>query len=121
MKTTMSNEEMGRCVEILSTLKESGKLGYAVARNLRLLRTAATEYLDARAKAFQKYGTADQNTGTSTISVTDYVRELGEIPYISHEVDLYQVDEETFISGSLTSDQMSALLWMVKEDSPANE
>ena len=113
MKMTMTNEEMGGYIETLSKLKERGKLGYAIARNLRLLRTNATEYLTEKARGFKEYG--KQQGSIIRVAPDDYMREMGDIPSISHEVEVYQVDEETFTSGSLDSVQMESLLWMVQE------
>ncbi|MCD7722684.1 MAG: hypothetical protein LUH82_01855 [Clostridiales bacterium] len=109
---TLTNEQMVIYVEMLTALNERGKLGYAIARNLRRLRDAATEFIDARAKVFDEYG-KDAGDGKKTLSINLYNEKLGDIKDIEHEVDVYQVDEKTFFSGNLTSAQMEALLWMV--------
>lgn len=111
----MTNEEMSRNIEILSKLEEQHTLGYAIARNARKMKDAAAEYLNERAKVFQECG---KNAGNGKISVDMNVfnERVGEIAKIEHEVDIFQVDEETFLSGSLTSGQMEALLWMVKDE-----
>ncbi|MCD8126184.1 MAG: hypothetical protein LUD82_01515 [Clostridiales bacterium] len=116
----LSNNEMAQATETMSGLKEKGKLGYAIARNTRKLRDAAKEYLELRNTLFQKYG---HSVGGNRFVVDkdklpDFLEELNAdgIPAIEHEVDVYQVDEDTFISGSLDSQQMAQLFWMVKED-----
>ena len=117
---TMTNAEMASNIEILAQLKETGKLGYAVARNLRKLRDAAKEYLDLRDNLFQEYG---HSVGGNRYMVEkDKLPEFLEalnadgIPDIEHDFEAFQVDEDTFIGGGLNSQQMSALMWMVKED-----
>lgn len=117
---TMTNAEMASNIEILSQLKEKGKLGYAIARNIRKLRDAAKEYMDLRDKLFQEFG---HSVGGSRFVVDkeklpDFLEALNTdgIPDIEHDFEAFQVDEETFCGGGLNSQQMSALMWMVKED-----
>ena len=111
----MTNEQMSANVELLAGLQETGKLGYAIARNLRKLRDAAAEYLDAKQKMLVEYG-EDMGDGRYKVDIEVFQREVGELAGIQHEADIYQVDEDTFTSGTLTSGQMEQLLWMVKED-----
>lgn len=111
--TTMTNEQMATAVEVLSTLGETGKLGYAIARNLRKLKDSATEYFEMRSKFFHEFGT--KKNGMYSVPIDVYTENMGDIGRIEHEVDIYQIDEETFFSGGLTSSQMEQLMWMVKE------
>ncbi|MCD8208538.1 MAG: hypothetical protein LUD72_11415 [Bacteroidales bacterium] len=113
----MTNAEMVQAIDVMVGLSETGKLGYAIARNLRLLKTEATEYIQLRSELFQKYGI--QNGSQWRIppeNIEEYIKELGDIPSIDHEVNVFKVSEEDFVSGSLTAAQMESLLWMVKED-----
>jgi len=125
--TTMTNEQMATAVEVLSTLGETGKLGYAIARNIRKLKDAAKEYLDIKAKAFQDFGQAIPLKDGKSMTIVpkenmdDFQAALADLKDIEHEVDVYQIDADTFFSGSLKSNQMESLLWMVKDEESEDE
>lgn len=114
----LTNSVMWESIQVLSNTKETGKLGYACARNLRKLMGECREYMEIRDKLLAKYGTPD-GTGRYTFEpekAKEFSKEIIEYAAISHEVDVMQVDEETFCSGSLTTKEMFTLEWMVKED-----
>lgn len=114
----MTNEEMGVNIEVLAALKETGKLGYAVARNLRKMKEEAKEYLDLRRELLSKYGkpTDDGKIFVFGENFKHYQEELGDIPKIEHEVEVFTVSEDEFIAGGINSQQMAVLMdWMVKE------
>lgn len=117
---TMTNAEMASNIEILSQLKEKGKLGYAVARNIRKLRDAAKEYLELREKLFQEYGhsVGGNRYVVDKEKLPEFLEALKAdgIPDIEHDFEAFQVDEDTFCGGGLNSQQMDKLMWMVKEE-----
>ena len=118
MKVEMTNEEMRKAIEVLSTAREKGKLGYAIARNTRKLKDAAKEYLDMREKLIREHGDKDEK-GNITVSEKKWAKcqeEMEDIMGISHEADLFAVSSDDFMSGTLNSWQMERLLWMVKEE-----
>lgn len=119
MKITMTNNEMANYIELLSGCHETGKLGYAIARNLRRMKDAATEYLNLRADLFRKFGRpVDGDPGSVCIPkehVEAFRNELREVADIAHDVDVFTVPPDVIWSGGLTSDQMSQMLWMVEE------
>lgn len=119
MTEKMTNAQMGQTLELLSKLHETGKLGYAIARNTRKITDAAKEYLEMQSQLFQKYGTVGEDGKTATIKGQDNIKafteEMGDIPQIEHEVEIFKVSEDVFTSGGLTSNQMMGLLWMVEE------
>ena len=113
----LSNSEMWDALQVLSQTKETGKLGYACARNLRKLLEESREYMETRDTLLRKYG-ADQGNGKYNIppeKVADFTSELNEYGKIEHEVDVMQVSEDVFCSGSFTTKEMYTLSWMVKE------
>lgn len=119
----LSNNVMWESIQVLMNTKETGKLGYACARNLRKLMDGCREYIQVRDQLLQKYGTPDDK-GHYTFdkeNAAAFSREIVEYAYIDHDVDVMQVDEETFCSGSLTTKEMFTLNWMVKEDKPSGE
>ena len=112
----MSNDKIFASVQILSTLEEKGKLGYAIARNLRKLQDAGKEYFEKRDELIQKYGKPNGDTGNFTFTKKNadaFNTELAEYAVIEHEVDIMTVNEDVFCSGSLTSQDMFNLDWMV--------
>ena len=113
----MSNEQMWEGIQALSCVKETGKLGYACARNLRRLMDACKEYIEVRDRLMMEYGTP-QGDGRFTFEQNKaqaFAEAIREYATIEHEVDVFQVDEDTFCSGTLTTKEMYALDWMVKE------
>lgn len=114
----LTNVEMWESIQVLTNTKETGKLGYACARNLRKLLDGCHEYMQIRDKLLAEYGTTSGN-GQYTFEpdkAKAFSKELSEYAAISHDVDVMQVDEETFYSGSLTTKDMFTLHWMVKEE-----
>ena len=114
----MTNMEMFNAIQCISEANEIGKLGYALARNLRKLTNECKDFLDWRDKLLIKYG---EHTGEGHYQILpekqeDFRSELKELEGISHDVDIYQIPESLFTSGHLTTKQMYALDWMVKEE-----
>ena len=115
----MTNEQMLDSVSSLHEAKdEKGLLGYAIAVNLRRLRTEVGEYSKTRDELLGKYGTdAGGGRFNLTPEAAQAFREaLRPFAEIETEVAVMQVTPEVFYSGNLTSAQMYALAWMVKED-----
>ena len=115
----LTNGEMFASINILNSLEEKGRLGYAIAHNRRVINEALTEYYDVRNRIITGHGT-ENGDGTYSLSEEQAAaaqHELDEYTFIEHEVDIMQVDVDTFCSGSLNSQQMFILNWMVKEDS----
>lgn len=113
-----TNSVMFESIQTLSAVKETGKLGYACARNLRRLLDACREYMEVRDRLLKQYG-IDQGGGQYTFEpegARGFAAELQEYAAIEHEVDVMQVTEDVFCSGGLTTKEMFALAWMVKED-----
>ena len=103
--------------QVLNQVEEKGVLGFAIARNRRILSSELREYAQKRDELLQEYGT-DEGGGRFTIPV-EKVPAFSEAlrPYaeMAADVAIVQVDEEAFCGGNLTSSQMFVLEWMVKE------
>jgi len=115
----ITNKQMLESVTILAEAKdEKGMLGYAIAVNLRKLTTEVREYSNKRDELLAEYGTAvDGNKFNLTADAAQAFHKALE-PYAALETDVavMQVPPEVFYSGGLTSAQMYALSWMVKEE-----
>ena len=88
-----------------------------IAKNIRILRGEISEYISLRDKLIQEVGTRkdDAYVIDNPESIQKFMDLIKEYDTISFEFTPQQIDEETFCSGGLTSDQMYALDWMVKE------
>ena len=115
---TMTNAQMWESIQTLTGINnETGKLGYACARNLRKLMDACKEYMEIRDRLMMEYGTSEGN-GKFTFTPEKaqlFTEAIKEYALIEHDVDVYQVSEDVFCSGKLTSKEMYALGWMVAD------
>lgn len=99
--------------------KTSGLTGYAVARNLRILRDELTEYRAKKRELFQEYG--QEKDGTFYImkespNFQKYEEEIRVYDEISADVDLMKVTGEELAKTELTGEQMFFLIdYMVEE------
>ena len=114
----LTNAQMFDSIKVLYDAKdEKGLLGYAIAVNLRRLSTESLEYSRKRDELLAVYG-EDAGGGKFNLK-PDAVKAFREAlrPYeeIETDVQVMQVEPEVFYSGGLTSAQMYALDWMVKE------
>ncbi len=104
-------------------MKYNGKIGYAAARNTRMIQDALTEYMEEERKLILKYGKKEKDeNGNETGSVKlntespEFGRFLDEIePYmeIEHEVNIMQVEVADL--EKLTGEEILAIDWMIKE------
>lgn len=111
MKTTN-----GKAFEILMCLanaRESGRLGYAIAKQRRLIETEIQEFLAVRNKAIASNMTDGSMTEDGAAAANEEIREVVDIPC---DFPVCSVPLEVFTGGGLTSDQMYALDFMVEED-----
>ena len=114
----MTNAQMWESIQTLSCVKETGKLGYACARNLRRLMDACKEYMEMRDKLMIEYGKSEGD-GKFTFEPEKaqiFTEALSDYAVIEHDVDVFQVSEDVFCGGALTTKEMYALDWMVKEE-----
>ena len=116
----LSNTKMFDSIPVLQQASgETGLLGYAVAVNLRKLSTTPELLEDSRKRdeLLAQYGT-DAGCGKynlTTEGAAAFYEALEPFGQIEAEVAALQVAPEVFYGGGLTSGQMYALAWMVKE------
>lgn len=115
----MTNAQIFDSIPVLAAAKEEkGLLGYAVAVNLRRLTGEIAEYSRKRDELLQEYGT-EAGPGQFSIpaeKAAAFFKALQPYNDIEIEVAVMQIAPEVFYSGNLTSAQMFALAWMVKEE-----
>jgi len=113
----LKNRDALVSILVLKNTKETGKLGFAIAKNARKLSEELVEYNNIRDGLLEKYG-KDDGYGEFTLTKDNLARlneELEQYSEIEIDFEPMTVDEETFYGGNLTSDQMYALMWMVKQ------
>ena len=115
----MTNAQMFDSIPVLQQAKnETGMLGYAIAVNLRRLAGELVEYSRKRDELLAEFGT---DAGGGKFNLTQegaaaFYEALRPYSEIEAEVAVLQVPAPVFYGGSLTSGQMYALSWMVKEE-----
>ena len=96
-----------------------GIVGYALAKNVRLLNTELTEYNNIKQELFRKYGEEDKGQLVIKKESDNFQKYLEEIkPYndIEIEIDFMKVKEKDLIDSGLTGEEMYLLLDYIKED-----
>ena len=117
----LSNRKMDECFNALNNISEktSGKLGYAIARNIRKLSEELVEYHSLRDKAIYKFGTQGSD-GTYSIQIgseayDSYIEEIKEYMNIEHDVQIFTVTEEEVLKSDLNAKEMLAIDFMIQE------
>ena len=115
----LKNSQIYDSIPVLAQAKEEkGLLGYAVAVNLRRLTAEVAEYSRKRDELLAEYGT-DAGGGKYNLTAEGaaaFYAALQPFAELETEVAAMQVAPEVFYGGNLTSGQMYALSWMVKEE-----
>lgn len=113
----LNNKQMLESVKVLSQLEEKGMLGYAIMRNRQKLSVEVMDYSRKRDELLKEYGT-DIGNGQYQLQAENaacFFEALQPYSELTVDVPVMQVDPEVFYGGNLTSSQMFALEWMVKD------
>ena len=119
------NIEMERMIATLRPyLDRTDKIGYAAARNTRILRSEAQEYFDRRERLVEKYGSPqldDDGNPTGLIELRfdspdfpKYAKEIEEWALIEHTPSLYRLKYEEAI-GQLSGTELLEIDWMFED------
>lgn len=112
MKTT--NGKAFEILVTLSALEETGRLGYAIAKQRRLIETELQEFIDLRNKAIRDHVDADGKMSPEGIAAAN--EDIRDVVGMSCEIPVYHIPEDVFVSGGLTSAQMYELDFMVEDN-----
>ena len=115
----LTNAQIYDSIPVLAQAsEEKGMLGYAVAVNLRKLRGEVMEYSRKRDELLAEYGEAAGNGKYNFTAETAAAFHAALQPFAELQipVEVMQVSVDVFCGGNLTSGQMYALSWMVKEE-----
>lgn len=114
----LTNAQMYDSLLVLTQAEEKGVLGFAIARNRRKLAEELKEYMAKRDELLAEYGT-EESAGQYKLTpegARAFSAALRPFAELTADVAVHQVTAEDFCGGNLTSSQMLALDWMVKED-----
>lgn len=123
-KEVYSNIEMELMIgSIAPLLDRSDMIGYAAARNTRILTGEAHEYLVKREELIEKYGRPQldgngKETGFKEIEVgtpayASFESEIREWANAKHSPDIYKISAEEAM-GKLTGKQILEIEWMLE-------
>lgn len=111
----MKNEEAFNALQTIASTKETGRLGYALAKTRRKMETELAEYINIRNGIIQKHAVVEGGEMRITApAAAEANKELAEYAGLLCEFEPCRVDEETFTGGGLTSADMYVLDFMVE-------
>lgn len=118
----LTNIEMERMLGSLAPLlSQRNMVGYAAARNTRILRDSLTEYTTMRDSLVERYGdpvTDDDGNFTGQVSIhpgtesfSKFAEDIEPFMGIVHDVDIYRISITEAI-GRLSGEEILAAEWM---------
>lgn len=117
----LTNLEMTTHLNTLNMIKTkvTGKLGFAVAKNIRRLANELTEFEAMKNELVLKYGKPDE-TGNVSIKIDSegydqFLQEINEYCKIEQNIDIFKVDEQDIWNSSLNADEILKLDFMINE------
>lgn len=119
------NYEMSNCLGYLQEIapKVTGKLAYAISRNIRKISDECVEFEKIRIELIQKYGEEDGDGNISVKKSSDnynkFLEELEVYSNISHDVDIYKIDASDLFDSELNANDMLFLEFMINEETTA--
>lgn len=123
MKRKLKNAQMaGMLIQLRPILSYRDKIGYAAARNYRILSECLTEYEVFRNDLIEKYGGIIRGENGETVvgikrdsdAFQIFCDEMAPLNEIEHEVDLMSVKYEEVI-GRLTGEEILSIDWMLED------
>lgn len=126
MKKTFNNLEMVAMVqELRPLLSHRDIVGYAAARNTRVLSRSLTEYTAFRDRLVEKYGESEtdgdagRETGRIVLKMDspkfqEFLNELEPFNVMEHEVELMTLKYGDVI-GALSGEEILSIDWMLED------
>ena len=120
----LTNKKMDEYFMALSNMSEkaTGRLGYAIARNLRKLSEELVEYQTLKDKAINKYGEVGED-GVARIKVDptsevfqSFTEDMKEYVDIEHDVQIFTVSEDEVVNSTLNAKEMLAIDFMITKE-----
>ena len=94
----IKNGYMSDVMESLMKFQEqTGKTGYAIMRNIRILQPNLEDFEKVRLNLFKKYGTTNDDGNNYSVSkesenYDEFIKEYEELLNIEADIELYQID-----------------------------
>ena len=120
----MKNVEMDASIQSLASIQSAdyklpAKIGYAIERNIRMLKNACEEYGKRKEDIIRTYG---KDTGEGRIYLDPKNKEaldafnnmIEDIGLIEHDVDIFKVSIEDFGDAEIAIGDMSRLMFMIE-------
>lgn len=123
---TMTNIEMLNRLTYLQSIssKVTGRLAYAVARNIRKITNECQDFMKIKDDLVRKYGTTTEDGNIviqqNTEPYSKFMDELKVYTDLQCDVDIYIVDEKELWESALNADEMLMIEFMIKENSSDN-
>lgn len=105
-------------------LDRTDKIGYAAARNTRILRSETQEYFTRREQLVEKYGKPQLDDDGNPTGLTElrfdspefleYAKEIEEWALIEHQPNLFKLKFEEAI-GQLSGTELLEIEWMFED------
>lgn len=125
------NIEMDRMLgELAPFLDRTDKIGYAAARNTRILRSETAEYFARREQLIMKYGEEELDEDGSPTGQTmlrfdspafrEYAKEIEEWANIEHAPNLFIIPAREVV-GKLSGNEILSIEWMLDWDDAGDE
>lgn len=113
------NDQAAAAIQVCEKhLDDRGELGYACARNMRMLTFSVADYLTRRDDAVRRHGRPAGGGGAgytlcpSDAGWTAFSEEMRELSAIEHDVDITKVRADGLV-GSLSGKEMLELSFML--------
>ncbi len=117
----LTNQQIYVYIQNLRSIatKVSGRVAYAVAKNIRKLSAEIVEYENVRDELITKYGEIAENGQTSIqIGSEGYFKFLGEIQEyddIKQNVDILMLSPDDLYKSDLNADEIMRIDFMISE------
>ena len=118
----LTNIKMMQCLDTLQQIahKTYGKLGYAIARNIRKISDELIEFEEIRLNYITTHGKQDKDGNyilhKGTKEYDNFIKEISILAEIEHNVDIYKVDAELIFESSLTAQEIIDLDFMINHE-----
>lgn len=118
----LTNQQMDMALNVLQEIstKTSGKLGYIVAKNMRILSNELVEYYKIKDETIKELGSPDDE-GHYSIKVDSsefkqFVAKMQEYADIETDVNIITIDPELIYSTDITGAEINAMLFMINDE-----
>lgn len=98
--------------------KVTGKLGFVVARNHRIIEKEVKAYREKIEEIIKKYGDTDEEAQVIRVSDPEKAKKADKeyvgISNLAISVDILKINEEDLADADLTAKEMLSLSWMIE-------